>query len=446
MAASDFVSAESMSAERIQLFQQAYRDLDLFPLVTPEQIDQFRVTYGKRVLSRLKLVVQASENSEEQRNKIIFVGPRGCGKSTLLKDFAVEMKKEYVVVFFSVADSIEMSDVTHVNILYTIGIRLLSEASKLKIEIPRDIQTSLLRWMDTKRKTVEETTTKAEIGIGAEIAGVGLKLQRERAFREELERTYEKRISELVEKLDRLAGLIQVKMKKHVLVVIDDLDKLDLSIGEQIYRQNVKALFSPAFRIVFTIPFPLIREPHIMRTLESESAARIMLPVSKFFSREDCHNPQAEPNAKELHLFEDILEKRFPPGLLAPGISRKIALLSGGLMRELIRLARECCAECMVELDIDPSLTTLQVDDQILSTAVGNLRNNFAREMGAKGLYETAAQVYQTLKLVDGDGGMQLLNGLMIFEYENGDVWYDLNPIVLDLLRREKVIASNDAP
>jgi energy-coupling factor transporter ATP-binding protein EcfA2 len=432
-----------MSAERLRLFQQAYRDLDLFPLVDPEQIENFRVSYGDRVLARLRSVVPASENTDQQRNKIIFAGPRGCGKSTLLKAFAVEMQKDYVVVFFSVADSIEMSDVTHVNILYTIGVRLLSTASKLKIDIPRDIQASLLRWMDTTRTTTEETTTKAEVGIGAEILGVGLKLQRERAFREELERKYEKRISELVGKLDRLAGLIQSKINKPVLVVIDDLDKLDLSVVETIYRDNVKALFSPAFRIVFTMPVSAIRESYIMRTLESESVALVQFPVTKFFTREDCHNPKVEPNARELKLFEDVLQKRFSSGLLAPGIARKIALLSGGVIRELMRLARECCTECMIELDIDSTLTDLQIDDQILKTATGNLRNNFAREMGSQSLYDIAAQVYMTSKLVEGEGFTRLLHSLMILEYENGELWYDVHPLVLDLLRREKMI---DAP
>ena len=282
----------------------------------PEQIEHFRVSYGDRVLARLRSVVPASENTDQQRNKIVFSGPRGCGKSTLLKAFAVEMQKEYVVVFFSVADSIEMSDVTHVNILYTIGVRLLSTATKLNIQIPKDIQSSLLRWMDTTRKTVAETTTKAEVGIGAEILGIGFKLQRERAFREELERKYEKRISELVGYLDRLAGLIQIKMNKPVLVIIDDLDKLDLSVVENIYRDNVKALFSPAFRIVFTMPVSAIRESYIMRTLESESVALVQFPVTKFFSRENCHNPRAEPNARELKLFEDVLKNAFQQGYL----------------------------------------------------------------------------------------------------------------------------------
>ena len=408
----------------------------------PEQIEHFRVSYGDRVLARLRSVVPASENTDQQRNKIVFSGPRGCGKSTLLKAFAVEMQKEYVVVFFSVADSIEMSDVTHVNILYTIGVRLLNTASKLSIDIPKDIRSSLLNWMDTTRKTVEETTTKAEVGIGAEILGIGFKLQRERAFREELERKYEKRISELVGYIDRLAGLIQIKMNKPVLVIIDDLDKLDLSVVENIYRDNVKALFSPAFRIVFTMPVSAIRESYIMRTLESESVALVQFPVTKFFSRENCHNPRAEPNARELKLFEDVLKKRFPTGLLAPGTARKISLLSGGVMRELMRLARECCTECMIELDIDPTLTDLQIDDQILKAATGNLRNNFAREMGSQSLYDIAAQVYVTSKSVEGDGFTKLLHSLMILEYENGALWYDVHPLVLDLLRREKMIAA----
>ena len=51
-----------MSAARLRLFQQAYRDLDLFPLVEPEQIEHFRVSYGDRVLARLRSVVPASEN------------------------------------------------------------------------------------------------------------------------------------------------------------------------------------------------------------------------------------------------------------------------------------------------------------------------------------------------------------------------------------------------
>ena len=83
---------------------------------------------------------------------------------------------------------------------------------------------------------------------------------------------------------------------------------------------------------------------------------------------------------------------------------------------------------------------------QVMQVAAADRRVSRAHVTVQLGGIPAAAQVYQTLKLVDGNGGIQLLNGLMIFEYENGDVWYDLNPIVLDLLRREKIIPANDAP
>ena len=143
-----------------------------------------------------------------------------------------------------------------------------------------------------------------------------------------------------------------------------------------------------------------------------------------------------------MKLFEDVLKKRFPAGLLATGNCTKISLLSGEVMRELMRLAREFCTECMIELDVDLTLTDLQIDDQILKAATGNLRDNFAREMGSQSLYDIAAQVYVTSKSVEGDGFTKLLHSLMILEYENGALWYDVHPLVLDLLHREKMIAA----
>jgi hypothetical protein len=39
---------------------------------------------------------------------------------------------------------------------------------------------------------------------------------------------------------------------------------------------------------------------------------------------------------------------------------------------------------------------------------------------------------------------LDLLHGLHILEYRNAKLWYDLNPIVLDLLRQEGVLPSPD--
>ena len=153
------------------------------------------------------------------------------------------------------------------------------------------------------------------------------KFQKEQAFRDEIEKVYEKRVADLVGKADRIAAAIQIATKKPVLVVIDDLDKLDLPLVESIYRNNIKVLFSPQFRIVFTIPISATQEPQVMGALTSEGIVRPQLfPVSKFFARQDCHKPEVEPIAKTVDLFLAVLTRRLPAAQIEPATAHKMVL------------------------------------------------------------------------------------------------------------------------
>lgn len=269
-----------------------------------------------------------------------------------------------------------------------------------------------------------------------------LKFQKEQAFRDEIERVYEKKVADLVGKADRIAAAIETTTKKPVLVVIDDLDKLDLALVESLYRNNVKVLFSPRFRIVFTIPVSAIQDPQVMGALTSEGIVRPQLfPVTKFYPKEDCHNSEAEPIAKHLDKFLEVLTRRIPAGQIEPETARQMVLKSGGVMRELVRIGRECCTECMVQMELEPDRADLKINDEILNVAIRNLRNDFARQIGTD-LFPVLVQVYQTLNNdeTDGDAFVKLLHGLMVLEYQNDDLWYDVHPIVVDLLKRKGLL------
>ena len=426
-----------MTQTLLAQFQAAYRDLALFPLIEPDEIKRFRVEYGGEVLVRLQGEVEAAEPN----GKFIFAGHRGCGKSTLLKRFSVDMESDNFVVFFSIADLIEMSDVTHTNILYSIGLKLLDTATQSNIPVDADIRETLLDWTTTSGKQIISTEAKSEFALdpGAIFRFFTAKLQQESSFRQELERTFEKRISELVRNLDRLAAAIQIHTGNPLLVIIDDLDKLDLPIVEKIYRSSLKSLFSPGFKIIFTIPVSAIQEPQVMGALTSEGVVRPHLfPVTKFYPRANVHQADAEPITKNLELFEAVIRRRFPDCLLDPQTTRKMVLMSGGVMRELVRIGRECCTECMIQLRLEPNRTDVQINDAVLMKAIRNLRIDFARQIGSH--TKLLVEVYETLNSVDGHEFVKLLHGLIILEYENDALWYDVHPIVVDLLKRERLI------
>ncbi|UBF25367.1 AAA family ATPase [Kovacikia minuta CCNUW1] len=428
-----------MDQALLSRLQQAYRDLDLFPLITAEEIDKFRVEYGTEVLIRLKRETEAATKD----GKLVFAGHRGCGKSTLLKRFSIEMQPHHFTVFFSISDMIEMSDVNHVNILYAIALMLLSKATQAQVEIPPATQKSLLEWFTTTKSTTASKDLKSELAAGGNFFQVlTAKLKQEETFREEIKTTYQYRISELVDKINQIAALIQTAVKKPVLVIIDDLDKLDLALVESIYLKNIKSLFAPGFRIVFTIPISAIREPALIGVLNSEGVVRVQqFPVAKFFSKEDCRTDNAPPIEKTVNVFLEVLKKRVPSDLIEPETAQQIVLKSGGVMRELVRMARECCTESMVLLESEPERQSIKIDDGILTLALRNLRNDFARPLGTK-FYSMLVEVYQTQATADTESKefLDLLHGLYVLEYLNDDLWYDVHPIVADLLKRKHLI------
>lgn len=73
-----------MSGDRLARFQEAYRNLDLLPLIEQRDLEKFRVAYGLEILAELQQLV---EDDDSRDGKIVFSGHRGCGKSTLLAEF-----------------------------------------------------------------------------------------------------------------------------------------------------------------------------------------------------------------------------------------------------------------------------------------------------------------------------------------------------------------------
>lgn len=69
------------------------------------------------------------------------------------------------------------------------------------------------------------------------------------------------------------------------------------------------------------------------------------------------------------------------------------------------------------------------------------MRHDFARQIGSD-LYDLLVGVYKTAETSDASskGFVKLLHGLMVLEYENDALWYDVHPIVVDLLKQKNLI------
>ena len=426
----------------LKIFQKSYQSTDLTPLLQPEQLAKFWVEYGSASLEEL---VQLVEDNASRDAKIIFSGHRGCGKSTLLAEFGRNLSDRYFVVFFSIAETIEMSDVNHINILFAIAVNLMLKAEQEQINIPASVKSAFYKWF-AKRTQIEVESSNADLSVGFDLFKIITgKLKTEASIRNELKQEFERNISELVAKLNEIAAVIQGASEKEVLVIIDDLDKLDLGVVRSIFQDHIKALFLPGFSIIYTIPISSLRDIHLSATLRTEADDQIVvMPVSKLLSKGERRkvNPIYQENA--IQILCEVLSKRIPQEILQPDVVRQMVLDSGGVLRELMRISNRCCRICLREIRRNPEQTNFKINSVVLEEAIKDLRLDFETTLG-KTDYAILQETYEKFLPEDPkeQAFLDLLHGLDVLEYRNSEVWYDVHPIVKDLLQRKGLLNAS---
>ncbi len=428
-----------MSNELLESFREAYRNLDLLPLVDQKELDKFKVDYASNVIEELDQLVEDSPSGDA---KIIFTGHRGCGKSTLLAEFSWACEPKYFVVCFSISDTIEMSDVNHINILFAIAVNLMYEAEKNQVQIPKLTKDAFYKWFATKTR-IEEEKLSQETSAGFDLFKIVRgKLKVDAAIRNEIKQEFERKITDLVARINEIAAVIQVATKKEILVIIDDLDKLELARVNEIYRDNLKALCQPNFRIIYTIPIAVLRDKFLRPLIETETNGQVVvMPVIKLFEKGESRKPSGVPRSEAMKILSEVLSKRISERLLDTQTAETIVLYSGGVLRELIRITNECCRICLRLVRRQPHQQSLTINNEVLEEAINNIRSDFATPLG-KIDYQILQITYKEFQPEDPKQAefLDLLHGLYVLEYRNRQNWYDIHPIVTDLLRDRGLI------
>ncbi|MEL7353680.1 MAG: P-loop NTPase fold protein [Cyanobacteria bacterium P01_A01_bin.116] len=424
-------------ATRLESFREAYSDLALMPLREQRELDKLRVRYGKSVLAEL---MQLVEDDETQDGKTIFSGHRGCGKSTLLAEFGRQCEQNgFFVSFFSIADSIEMTDVDHVNILFSIAVNLMDEAEMANVKISESAKAAFFRWFATKtRVEIDQAEASGEVSF---LKAVKSTLKVSSVIRDELKQEFEPKISELVAQINAIAAAIQNGTGKELLVIIDDMDKLDLNVIRKVY-DHIKALFLPGFRIIYTTPVASLREASLWATMNTETNGQLVnMPVLKLFGQVESRQERPVLITENKERLCKILRKRIPDELIEPEIVEEIVLKSGGVLREIVRIGRKCCQICLREVRVSKTPEMVKINRAVFEKAIVSIRLDFEALLG-KADYGILAQTYQNYQPDDqkDQAFLDMLHALHILEYQNGEIWYDIHPVVMDLLVLKQIV------
>ena len=224
----------------------------------------------------------------------------------------------------------------------------------------------------------------------------------------------------LITAIDDLARYVEQQTNKKVLVIIEDLDKLDETAARELFYEHGKTLSDIPLHLIYTFPISLRHSQDFMQ-------------IGAFFQSFDLpniktHTRDNQKLAAGLDRLKEILTRRVADGLFETGALELLAEKSGGLVRHLILLASE--ATIQANLAKRTKINTKDVE-----TAVADLRAEFSRVL--------TNEQKDLLRLVRGNKEVNntkefqdLLFTLSVLEYRNDDPepWYDVHPIVQDLL------------
>jgi hypothetical protein len=213
---------------------------------------------------------------------------------------------------------------------------------------------------------------------------------------------------------------VSVITGKNILLVIDDLDKIQpLEAALNIFREHVKSLASFDCFAIYTAPISLLYDPalkHLGQFLEIH-----YMPMFRVNTKEGLPEPA---NAPDVATLREIIYRRVSPDLFEDGVVEEAIHMTGGILREIIRVIRGCCVYC-------EEYGLSRISHNVLAFQKNKLKSEYYRILEHED-YQWLARVKQTKNRADVN--MRHLESLCVLYYPNGKGWFDVHPIVTELL------------
>ena len=390
------------------------------------EIDELSAYYVAREHSPIKRIAKMLSVAYPQ--KFLLTGHRGNGKSTELAKLEAHLQDEFFIVRYPLREVLNLFDLQYLDVLLSMAIQLAEKVNSAELTLSKDVRARLeTLWsfgkdIDVQRERGSLRGGETSFGIGGvltQLMQLGVRIRSEHSTRETVRERVQHRVSDLLEGLDTLARDIETQTQKRVLCIVEDLDKTDLSKARDIFYSHGESISAPELAIIYTFPVALSRSTEFNH-ISNYFSATYTLPNFR------GEHKDGQPDETGRTALKTILLSRLEPSLLEEAALELLVDYSGGVPRELIRLARDACVEA--DISGNGSVRAVHVE-----SVLSEERKRFKRLLS-----EAQLSLLQDIKnkrdIDQTDAYQELLHTLSLLEYENDELWYDVNPLVDALL------------
>lgn len=423
--------------EAAKNFIDAYANTNYLRPLQGLEIDRFYV--DREFHSEIKSIMSELEAGAKTKplyhSKFLFVGHTGCGKSTELYRLAnlIEtgagrtkfLQENFLPIQYSVSEVVGLYHIEFVDIVLSIILGIYHEMERLDHTIDdspaRRVFDLIFQGQGSPHpQTSVNQKIGMDVSLGSLIRLIDVRLKSEGEIREGIRARVRKFLPELIENINGLFDEVSSLTGKNILLIIDDLDKIQpLEAALNIFREHMKSLASFKCFAIYSAPISLLYDPthkHIGQFLEFK-----YMPMFKVRTKQSLPEP---PDASDVNTLREIIFRRVHPDLFEEGVIEAAIDMTGGILRELIRVIRGCCVYC-------EEYGLSQISHGVLEFQKNKLKSEYYRILDHND-YRGLDQVRKTKNRADVN--MRHLESLCVLFYPNGKGWFDVHPVVSELL------------
>lgn len=409
----------------------------------------FSSVRGGRIIEALgRTIVRLSPDEPTCQ---LFTGHIGCGKSTELFRLKAQLEQHgFHVVYFESSKDLDMADVDISDILLSIAQSVSENLESIGIHLKPQYFARLFNEIKDFLQSPIELSTEAQLSVG--IAKITAKTKDSPQLRDQLRQHLEPRTKSILEAineeiLDRAIEELKRRGKKGLVVIVDNLDRVDprpvpsgRSQPEYLFIDRGSQLRGLKCHVVYTLPLSLMfsNEYEALKNRLGAGVAPKVLPMVPVRLRDGRESPKGMALLKQLVLARAFpgVEPQARVGLISevfdnPATLDRMCRVSGGHVRHLLGLLYNCLQQ------EDPPFSR-----SCLESVIKGYRDDLTLAVDEQE-WELLLQVVQQ-QHVKGEKEYQvLLRSMFVYEYRDDlGRWFGVNPALAETARFRSLLAT----
>ncbi len=355
----------------------------------------------------------------------LYMGPSGCGKSMDLSWLAEavtenpSLDEPLLIVQFGVGSVVGTHMVGFAELSVALVLELYATFDALRLPALDEGHLDKIEdWFFSKRERTTSTTKSAGVGLGLRLKALRLEFSGAKSQAETVVATYQNRLFELRSLVEELLAEVESITGKHVLFVVDDLEKinpLDAALG--LFLNQAGFFAGLPCHMVLTAPGALRLDP------------RFGPDVLKHFAefRAVLGDPSSPADSSERDRLVQLVHRRVLPELLATDALELAIEKTGGVVGHLVDVLQRSILHAIAEDDS-------QVRMNHVEETLKNVQQRWLHSL-KDAHYEELVRVREG----GADAHLEepsLLHSLAVLEYPDSPIRFAVHPLVLPLVER----------